>query len=243
MRHLYICSRRGHDNRECEHARYHCAGELEERVRHFVKGLLENPAVVEEQIRLHAERERRLKDPDRQVRILLKEKAKLAARRERYLEQHAEGLRRLEGVKEKRADLDRQEAAVQRELNALKQSERYLEDLDRLAEELVRDLPRLLDRMPPVREYETIGAERNEDNPLGIYTLTLERIRERTPEELEEKRRAAVVERSARYRSVYDDLRLSVIAHKNGTLDIRWVGGESVLEPRVLQERNVFHWT
>jgi site-specific DNA recombinase len=244
VRHFYVCSRRRHDNRECEHARYHQVGELEGRVRRFVKDLLENPAVVKEQIRLHAERERqRLREPEDQIKALLTLKERLAVRRERYLEQHAEGLRPLEDVKEKLADLDKQEAAVQRDLDRFRESERYLEDLDRLAEELVRDLSHLLDRTLPLREYETIGAERTPKNPLGVYTLTPERIREREAEELEEVRQAVEEERSARYRSVYDDLRLSLTAHKDGTLDIRWVGGESALEPQALQERSVSQGT
>lgn len=107
----------------------------------------------------------------------------------------------------------------------------------------MRDLPHLLERTLPIREYETVPPERTEDNPLGVYKLTPERIRYLSEEELEEKRQAAEKERSARYRSVYDDLRLSLTAHKDGTLDIRWVGGESIQGPKVLRERSVLHRT
>ena len=44
-------------------------------------------------------------------------------------------------------------------------------------------------------------------------------------------------------RRAYDDLGLRITAPRDGTLDIRWGGGESVLEPQVLRERSVSHRT
>ena len=76
------------------------------------------------------------------------------------------------------------------------------------------------------------------ENPLGLYTLAPESIRCLDEEELAEKRRAAEEERSARYRSIYEDLRLGVTAHRDATLEIRWVGGERVQGPEVLRERS-----
>jgi hypothetical protein len=55
---------------------------------------------------------------------LLKHQESLKERRERYLEQHAGGLITLEDARAKVADLDRQKAAVQRELDSLRESER-----------------------------------------------------------------------------------------------------------------------
>jgi hypothetical protein len=40
----------------------------------------------------------------------------------------------------------------------------------------------------PVRDYEVVGPERIPDNPLGVYVLTPDYVRERTPEEMEELR-------------------------------------------------------
>jgi hypothetical protein len=144
-------------------------------------------------------------------------------------------------AKAKVADLDKQKAAVRRELDSLRESERYLADLDSLAEELMRDLPLILERTPPLRDYETVPPEREPqaDGKLPIYRLTPDRIRHLSEEELAEKRHAAEEERRARYRAVYEDLRLSVTAHRDGTLELRWAGGESALEPQVLQERSV----
>jgi hypothetical protein len=115
---------------------------------------------------------------------------------------------------------------------------------DRLAREFVHDLPHLLDRVPPLREYETAPPEHSgEDGSLPIYELTPDRIRFLSEEEIAEKRRAAEEERSARYRSVYDDLQLSLTAHRDGTLEIRWVGGESIQGPEVLQPVSVSQMT
>ncbi len=112
-----------------------------------------------------------------------------------------------------------------------------------LAEEFVRDLLYLLDRMPPVSEYETVGGAQTEDNPLGLYTLTPESIRFLPDEEIAARRQAAEDDRAARFRRAYDDLGLRITAHRDRTLELTWVGGESVLEPQVLHERSVTHRT
>ncbi len=174
---------------------------------------------------------------------LLEQKEKLIRRRERYLEQHAEGLRPLQDVKERIADLDDQEAVVEKELEALRESERYLADLDRLANEFVQDLPYLLNSSPVIRDYETVSTERAEDNPLGIYTLTPDAIRHLPEEELAEKRRAAEDEQARRYRSAYENLELGVTAHRDGTLNLRWMCGESILTPKLLRKLSVSQTT
>ncbi|MFL6057749.1 MAG: hypothetical protein ACJ732_02425, partial [Rubrobacteraceae bacterium] len=68
--------------------------------------------------------------------------------------------------------------------------------------------------------YETIGAERTEKNPLGIYTLTPERIRLLPEEELAARRQAAEVARAARFRELYAMLGLRAAIHADGTLEI-----------------------
>jgi hypothetical protein len=256
--HYYVCGKRRHDNRKCEHARYHRAEELEERVRRFLQSILRNPAVIEEQIKLHADRERqRLRDPESQIAMLLEQKRKLKGRRERYLEQHAEGLSSLEDVKAKIAGLDKQEATVEKELTALRESELYLANLDRIASDFVREIPYLLELQRTIRPYETVRPRFAPDNPPGLYTLTPESIRFLDEEELAEKRRAEERKRSGRYRSVYEDLRLRLTAHRDGTLALEGVFGGRVLSPSeppepqpfavedtlALRERSVSHRT
>jgi len=70
------------------------------------------------------------------------------------------------------------------------------------------------------REYETIGAERTPENPLGIYTYTPERIRFLSEEEVAARRRAAGAARGARFRELYAMLGLRAAVHADGTLDI-----------------------
>ena len=77
-----------------------------------------------------------------------------------------------------------------------------------------------MDRVPLIHEYETVGAERTPENPLGIYTLTPERIRCLPEEELVAKRRTAEAARGARFRELYAMLGLRVAVHADGTLEI-----------------------
>jgi hypothetical protein len=81
------------------------------------------------------------------------------------------------------------------------------------------------------------------DGELPIYRLTLDGIRHLSEEELTEKRHAAEEERRACYRAIYEDLRLSLIAHKDGTLELCWASGKSTLEPQVLRDRSVSNST
>jgi hypothetical protein len=93
------------------------------------------------------------------------------------------------------------------------------------------DLPRLIDRTLPLREYETVPPERGEDGSLPIYSLTPERIRERTTEEVAELREQRERERAERYRWVYGLMGLRVVASRDGSLELTWRAGSEVLGP------------
>ena len=108
----------------------------------------------------------------------------------------------------------------------------YLEELPQLVEEYLRDLPDLVEGAgAPVREYETVpperepGLEPGPDGSLPIYTLTPERIRERTPEEMEDLREKRERGRAERYGAAYAMLELKLVAHHDGSLEISWRGG------------------
>ena len=88
----------------------------------------------------------------------------------------------------------------------------------------LRDLPHLVGRESVVREYETVGAGRTEENPLGLYKLTRESIRYLGEEELEAKRREAEEEQAARFRELYAMLDLRVVCHKDRSLEVTWGG-------------------
>jgi hypothetical protein len=94
---------------------------------------------------------------------------------------------------------------------------RELEELPLLVEEYLNDLPYLVNRMAIIREYETIGAERTPENLLWLYTLTPNRIRHLSEEEVAARRRAV---EAARYQELYAMLGLRAAVHADGTLEI-----------------------
>ena len=65
-------------------------------------------------------------------------------------------------------------------------------------------------------EHEEREREARDEGRLPIFPLSPGMFRERTPEEMEELIREQ--ERAERYRSVYTNLSLSIIAQKDGTL-------------------------
>jgi hypothetical protein len=94
---------------------------------------------------------------------------------------------KLDGVRTEREDLEARLAPLADGESRL----RELAELPLLVEEYLRDLPHFIDHMPVIREYETVGAERTPETPLGIYTLTPDRIRSLSEEEVAGRRRAA----------------------------------------------------
>jgi hypothetical protein len=80
-----------------------------------------------------------------------------------------------------------------------------------------------------VREYETVPAERTEENPHGLYTLTPDRIRRLPEEEIAKREREARAARSRGFRDLYEALDLRVVAHKDRSLEVTWSGGEDTL--------------
>jgi hypothetical protein len=140
-----------------------------------------------------------------------------------YREQQAEGLITMAKLREKLDGVRAEREGLVARLTLLADGERRLRELEELPlliEEYLKDLPYLMDRMPVVREYETIGADRTPENPLGIYTLTPGRIRYLSEEEIAARRRAAEAARGARFRELYAMLGLRAAIHADGTLEI-----------------------
>ena len=121
------------------------------------------------------------------------------------------------------APLDAEKFAIESEIAALGDQGDRLRELDMLpalVDEYLRDLAYLVEGSGlSMREYETVPAKRTQENPLGAYTLTPEAIRDRTEEELAEKRLEVRNARSARFRDLYQSLGLAVVVHKDGTLE------------------------
>ena len=201
----------------------------------FVYALLHDPETLRAEVHAHLEAERRdLRASEGQLRALRQELEKAEQETARLDRALIEG--RITGERYDRyaADIDGRKRTAEQELDRLGDKElrtRELDDLEAQIEEYLEDLPYLVDRVPPVREYETVAPKRNEDESLPIYTLTPERIRRRSLEELQELHEGRLRKRDERYWGVYRLLGLKVVAHKDRTLELSWAGGCTSLRP------------
>ncbi len=232
--HYYCCGSYWRPSGErCEFARTHPARALEARVEDCILALIRDPEVLRGRVEAQvAEERRRLSHSGREVAALRAQLDKLERKRRGYLDQQAEGVISMAELKDMLAGLDGERAAIERAIAGLGDQEGRLRELDALpalVEDYLKDLPYLVDRMPTIREYETVPAERTPDNPLGAFTLTPERIRYLSEEELEAKRLKARNERAGRFRELYEALGLSVEVRKDGTLVLSWSFGSRVL--------------
>ena len=206
---------------------------IEATVERFVLDLAHNPETFRERVNMQAEAMRReLRSGESVARALRKELSVLDERENNLVEAIAAGTlagthltgklrEELDRIQEKREDI----AARLEEVSDVEEQAARLREIPRLTEEYLADLPNLIDRMPTIREYETVGAERTPDNPLGIYELTPERIRYKGEEELEAQRRTALEARRDRFREIYTALGLTVVCYADRSLEIRWGGG------------------
>jgi hypothetical protein len=99
----------------------------------------------------------------------------------------------------------------------------------------LRDLPHLLHgRDEAVREHtrteehEEREREARAEGHLPLNPLSPGMFRERTPEEVEGLRLGRERERAERYRAMYTNLGLRIVAHKDGALELTWRAGEGV---------------
>jgi hypothetical protein len=195
-------------------------------VRGFALRLIEDPDTlrdeIEQQVRAEQEGKPWLRNA-REAASTRERLAKLEIVEDNYRDQQAEGLITMAKLREKLGGVRVEREGLEERLTILAEGEgrlRELEELPQLIEEYLRDLPYLVDHMPLIREYETVGAERTPENPLGIYTLTPDRIRSLSEEEVASRRRAAEVARGARFRELYAMLGLRAAVHADGTLEI-----------------------
>jgi hypothetical protein len=225
--HYYVCTRKVEEKGRsgCPN-RNHRAEGLEQRVRRFALRLIENPDTLREEVeqQVRAERESKpwLRDA-RESASTRQRLAKLEIVEDNYRDQQAEGLITMAKLREKLDGVRAERDGLEAQLTLLAEGERRLrelEELPALVQEYLEDLPYLVGRMPVIREYETVGAERTPENPLGIYTLTPERIRCLPEEEVAARRRTAEAARGARFWELYAMLGLRAAVHADGTLEI-----------------------
>jgi hypothetical protein len=199
---------------------------LEERVRNFALNLIEDPDTLREQVEQQPRAERDSKPWLRDAREAASARerlAKLEIVEDNYRDQMAEGLITMAKLREKLDGISEEREGLEARLAMLAEGEsrlRELEELPALVEVYLRDLPLLVDRMPVVREYETVPPERGEDGSLLIYTLTPDRIRHLPEEVVARRRREAESARGARFRELYAMLGLRAAVHADGTLEI-----------------------
>ncbi|MDQ4105765.1 MAG: zinc ribbon domain-containing protein, partial [Actinomycetota bacterium] len=227
--HYYLCTRKVEEKGRSGYPnRNHRAAPLEERVRGFAMRLINDPDALRQQVeqQVRAERESRPWLRNARESATARERlAKLDIVADNFRDQQAEGLITMGKLREKLDALAAERKDLEARLAMLADGEarlRELEELPELVEEYLRDLPELLgaDSERWLREYETIPEARTEDNPLGLYTLTPERIRHLTDEELAAKRLAAESDRGARFRELYAKLALRAAVHADGTVEI-----------------------
>ena len=186
--------------------------------------------VLRKRVEEQATREKEaLRDTRKQIAALAQRVHEADAERDRYNRLYARGKLTDAEYDGYTHELDEKRKATEEELARLADARRhveYLEELPQLVEEYLRDLPDLVEGTGiPIREYETVPPESAEDGSLNIYTLTPERVRRRTPEEIEELRERRERERAERYGATYAMLGLKAVAHHDGSLEITWRGG------------------
>jgi site-specific DNA recombinase len=230
----HVCPLRRSLTGRCEQGvKFHRAEQIEERVRSLILGFLSRPEEVRRRAEEYVESERaRLSRSQRELSGWEGRLADTERRRSALIGLAADGTIGREDLMAKLAVLDRQREATRAEITVLREGREELErleDLPEFAENLARDLPYLLDSRRLVRDYETVGAERTEKNSLGLYTLTPDKVRHLDVEEVERREREAEDERAARYRAMYEELGVRVVAHPDGTLEATWRFGEACL--------------
>ncbi|MDP9477975.1 MAG: recombinase family protein [Actinomycetota bacterium] len=227
-RRYYVCSQ--HRKRgECPHRKFHRLEETEARVERFVLSLIEDPDVLREQVEAQIAEERgRLVGAGKAAGRLRGELDALQTERDGLIGLAARGLITDADLDRQLSGLDVRHTTLESELAEVGDPEVRLRELEALraqVEEYLADLPHLVGQERIVREHETVPEERTPSNPLGIYTLTPERVRFLDEEELERRRNEERAERSARFRRLYDALNLRVVGHKDRSLEVSWGGG------------------
>ena len=184
--HYYLCTKKSEEKRrsDCPN-RNHRAEPLEERVRDYVRRLIENPDVLREQVeqQVRAERESKLWLRNTREAASARERlAKLGVVADNYRAQQAEGLITMTSLRERLEEVGEEREQLEARLATLADGEsrlRELEELPGLVDAYLRDLSELVEGWArhPVREYESVPAERTPENPFGIYRPTEDTMR------------------------------------------------------------------
>jgi hypothetical protein len=199
----YVCGLRRSNHKECEHGtKYHRAEEPEKKVRALVLGFVSKPDEVRRRVEEYVRSERnRLSHASRELDGWERRMRDVERRCSNLIDLAADETFSREDLTAKLDGLDREREATANEIAArrtVSEDMAKLEELPELAESLAQDLPYLLDRRRVGRDYETSGAERTPENPLGLYKLTPDRIWYLPEEDVARREQEAEDERAAR---------------------------------------------
>jgi site-specific DNA recombinase len=230
----YICYTHRSDRAACSYGKYLPAVDLEERVAAFVLNLIRNPETLREQIEAWAAREKAaLRDQRKHIAALAKRLAEVDSERDRLVRLYTRGRLTDAEYDAYTEELAERKKSAEEQLTKLEDAQSYIEYLDMLPawiEDYLRELPDEIDYVPRIREYVTEKMESSDNYVLpdnAEPTLEPGKYRRRTPEEMEQLRTEAERKRAEKYRRVYDDLKLKVVAYPDGDLEISWTGGVS----------------
>jgi hypothetical protein len=230
----YICYTHRSDRVACSYGKYLPAVDLEERVAQFVLDLIRNPETLREQIEAWAAREKAaLRDRRKHIAELAKRVTEVDSERDRLVRLYTRGKLTDDEYDSYTEELDERKKSAEEQLTKLEDAQSYIEYLDMLPawiEDYLRELPDHIDYVPRIREYVTEKMESSDNYILpdnAEPTLEPGKYRRRTPEEMEQLRKEAERKRAEKYRQVYEDLNVKVVAYPDGDLEISWTGGVS----------------
>ena len=227
----YVCYTHRSDADACPYGKYYPAPELEERVAAFALDLIQNPDTLREQVEASLAREKAaVRHERKRTAALARTLAKAESERENLIRLYRQGKLTDEEYDAHAAEIAERKRIVEAESERLKYAQRYveyLEDLPRVLEDLLKDIPFYIDYTPRIRERVPVP---HPERQRKVGKLTVERegpgsSRKRTPEEMEALRREALRERSEVRRKVYRDLDLSGVVDSDGNITLEWFGG------------------
>jgi site-specific DNA recombinase len=220
----YICRRRQQNGPDaCEHARFHNADRTEERVRQFALDLIKNPDTLRKNVEDQARRMKEsMRNPECEAAILYRQMDRAEQDRDNLIRLFRTGRITEEEYDAHSAEIDQQKAAAERELDRLSSVQdriQALEELPELVEGYLKDLPYLMES----RRYKLVW---DGEPPQRLPSGAPKPYRVGGPDDpwLHNPPKKIIDQKAeaAKWRGLYQDLGLKVIAYKDGSLEISW---------------------
>jgi hypothetical protein len=186
----YRCSRNHlHGQAGCTNSKNFKAEGLEQRVWEYVRGLLLQPERLRAGLERYVEREREQvlrRDPEKAAKVWLEKIATADRQRTKYQEMAAEELITFEELRERLGELEETRKTAQGELASISLHQQRLEELERDADDLVRQyaaiVPEGLDTLPPEEKHRIYKALRMKVLVNTEGTVAVEIVFDKAPE-------------------------------------------------------------